>query len=139
MKFAEYDQYTIEYFENILLLDARGPFDAEASQRYIQDMYNACKLFNQKPWGLLATFYGNSIFTPDVELDLIELTKYRIKQGMIANASVIMNSNAGDLQQLQLRRIYQTCQLTFHVFSNIESARSWLQDYVREQTAEVKT
>lgn len=134
MKLAQYDQYTIELVENILLVDAKGPFGTDVTEQYVQDMYNACELFNHKPWGLLATFYGNRIFTPDAELALTELTKYRVKRGMIANASVILNSNAGDLQQMQLHRIYQDYKLTFHVFSNIESARSWLQSFVTDKT-----
>lgn len=138
MKLAQYDQYTIDLVDNILLVDAKGPFDSKATQQYVQDMHNACELFNNKPWGLLATFYGSRVFTPDAEIALTDLTKYRVERGMIANASVIMNSNAGDTQQMQLRRIYQTCQLTFHVFSNIESARSWLQDYVADKTQTVR-
>ena len=49
---------------------------------------------------------------------------------MIANATVIMNSNNADLQQMQLRRIYQTTDITFHVFSDNNSAKEWLTDYL---------
>ncbi|WP_448565527.1 hypothetical protein [Thalassotalea ganghwensis] len=130
MKLSEQGEYTIEQQGNILLVDARGPFSIEVTEKYSQDMHRACELFDCQPWGLLATFYGNSVFTPDAEQALIELTKFRVKRGMIANASVILNSNSGDIQQMQLRRIYQTCQLTFHVFADISSAKLWLDDFV---------
>ncbi|GAA5137707.1 hypothetical protein [Thalassotalea piscium] len=133
MKLAEYDQYTIEHSENMLIVDAKGNFDIKVTQQYVQDMYNACELFNNNPWGLLATFYGNRVFTPDAEIALMELTKYRIKRGMIANASVILDSNTGDIQQLQLRRIYQSHKLTFHMFSDIENARKWLDSFISDK------
>ena len=133
MKLSEQGEYTIEQQGNILLVDARGPFSNDVTQKYAQDMHAACERFDCLPWGLLATFYGNSVFTPDAEQALIELTKYRVKRGMIANASVILNSNSADIQQMQLRRIYQTCQLTFHVFADIESAQHWLNEFVAKQ------
>lgn len=61
------------------------------------------------------------------------MTKYRVEKGMIANASVIIDSSSADIQQMQLRRVYQQCGVTFFVFSDIDSARSWLTDYITEQ------
>ena len=134
MKLAPDGEYKIEAHEKYLVVDAHGPFTDEVSKQYVQDMYDACEQFSGQPWGLLVTFYGNSIFTPEAEESLIEVTKFRTKHGMIANASVILDSQSADLQQMQLRRVYQTCNLTFHVFSNIEAARTWLEDFIEEKS-----
>jgi len=135
MKLAPHGEYKIEAHGNILVVDAHGPFTDEVTKQYVQDMYKACEEFTGQVWGLLVTFYGSSIFTPDAENALIEVTKFRVKHGMIANASVILNSSSGDLQQMQLRRIYQSCNLTFHVFSNIDAAKSWLSEFINEKSA----
>jgi hypothetical protein len=135
MQLAEHGSYTITPQGNILVVDAHGPFNEVTAADYVQDMYDACEKFASETWGLLVTFYGNSVFTPEAEQALIEVTRYRIKRGMIANASVILESSSADLQQMQLRRIYQSCNLTFHVFSDIYSARNWLESFVAEQSS----
>jgi hypothetical protein len=37
------------------------------------------------------------------------------------------------MQQMQLQRIYQDCQIQFHVFSDSDSATTWLNGFI-EQT-----
>lgn len=134
MKLAQQGQFQIRRDKNILVVDAHGPFSEETSQQYVDQMYKSCDEFNGEPWGLLITFYGKSVFTPDVEQALIDVTKYRMERGMIANASVIINSSSADIQQMQLRRVYQSCNLTFHVFSDLVSAKRWLENFVNEQS-----
>ena len=134
MKLADHGDYKIEQHGNILMADAHGPFNDVTAAAYVDEMYQACNLFAGKPWGLLVTFYGNSVFTPEAEKALVDVTKYRMKLGMIANASVILESSSADLQQMQLRRIYQSCNLTFHVFADVISAKRWLSEFVSQQS-----
>lgn len=134
MQLAAHGKYTIKHHGNILVVDAHGPFNDVTAADYVQEMYDACDKFSGKTWGLLVTFYGNSVFTPEAESALVDVTKYRMERGMIANASVILESSSADIQQMQLRRIYQACNLTFHVFSDIHSARNWLEDFVLAQS-----
>ncbi len=137
MKLATHGSYKIEPQGNILVVDAHGPFNEVTAQAYAEEMYKACDNYAGKNWGLLVTFYGNSVFTPEAEQTLIDVTKYRMKRGMIANASVIINSNSADIQQMQLRRIYQSCNLTFHVFSDLGSAKNWLDEFIEQRSAVV--
>lgn len=125
--------YSIESKSNILQVEAFVPFTEEVTEKYIDDMYRACEEFSGQPWGLLISFYGNSVFTPDVEESLIKVNKYRVEQGLIASATVLINSSTADIQQLQLRRIYQACGITFYVFSDIENAKSWLENYLKQK------
>lgn len=133
MTHAEQGTYQIEAQGNIVIVDAHGPFNEDVTEHYVKDMYAACEHFTGQPWGLLATFYGKSVFSPEAEEALVEMTKYRVEKGMIANASVIIDSSSADIQQMQLRRVYQQCGVTFFVFSDIDSARTWLTDYITEQ------
>lgn len=134
MQLSAHGKYKIERQGNILVVDAHGPFNEVTAAAYVEEMYQACNLFAGKPWGLLVTFYGNSVFTPEAEKALIDVTKYRMKHGMIANASVILESSSADIQQMQLRRVYQACNLTFHVFADLNSAKNWLCDFVNEKS-----
>ncbi|MDO6425840.1 hypothetical protein Q4489_02395 [Thalassotalea sp. 1_MG-2023] len=131
---AAHGDYNIERENNILVVDARGPFNEITAKAYVKDMQVACEQYQGKPWGLLITFYGNSIFTPEAEKILVDVTRYRMQHGMIANASVIVDSNTADIQQMQLKRVYQSCNLTFHVFTDIFNAKQWLVEFVKEQS-----
>ncbi len=129
------EKYSITSRENILQVDAFGPFNDHVTEKYIDDMYSACDQFSGQSWGLLISFYGNSVFSPEAEEALIKVNKYRVKQGLIANASVLIDSSTADIQQLQLRRIYQACNITFYVFSDINNAKSWLEQFLQQAEA----
>lgn len=132
MERIEEDNYSIAAKANILQVEVFGPFNGQVTEKYIEDMYGACEQFSGQPWGLLISFHGNSVFSPEAEAALIKVNKYRVKHGLIANASVLIDSNTADIQQLQLRRIYQTCNVNFYVFSDISNARSWLEQFLAQ-------
>ena len=132
MELAAHGQYTIEQKGNILFVDAHGPFNEVTAQQFAQEMYQICQQFKGECWASLVTYYGNALYTPEAEHALISLTKYRAQHGMIANASIILDSNCGDIQQMQLRRIYQSANMTFHVFSDVNSAEKWLVEFMNE-------
>lgn len=133
MQYSAHGRYAIEQQNNILLVDAQGPFNDITAAQYHKDIEEITEKMTGEPWGSLITFRGNSIFTPDAEEQLKETTRYRIQKGMIAIAVVILNSAYADMQQMQLQRIYQDCNINFHVFSDAESAKLWLDGYI-EQT-----
>lgn len=128
-------EYSIASQSNILQVDAFGPFNNSVTEQYIDDMYQACEQFSSEPWGLLISFHGNSVFSPEAEAALIKVNRYRVKHGLIASASVLIDSSTADIQQLQLRRIYQACNITFYVFSDVDSAKSWLEQHLKQTRA----
>jgi len=130
MELAAHGEYKIEQKGNILFVDAHGPFNDVTAQLYAKEMYKVCSSFQGECWASLVTYYGNALYTPEAESTLIDLTKYRAQHGMIANASIILDSNCGDIQQMQLRRIYQSANMTFHVFCDINSAKKWLTEFM---------
>ncbi len=137
MENSAHGSYVIEQQNNILLVDAHGPFNEITAEKYHQDIKQLTEKMTGEPWGSLITFRGNSIFAPEAEEQLIETTRYRQKKGMIAIAVVILNSAYADTQQMQLQRIYHYCQIEFHVFSDTESATAWLNSFI-EQTSLLK-
>ena len=130
MQFSAHGNYTIEQQNNILLIDAQGPFNDVLTEQYHQDI----KLITQKmanaPWASLISFKNDGVFTPDAEQKLIETTQYRIENGMIAVAAVIINSPYADILQVQLQRIYQGCGIQFNFFSDAENAQKWLNSFI---------
>jgi len=134
MQYSAHGRYIIEQKDNILLVDAQGPFNEITAEKYHQDIKQLTEKMTGEPWGSLITFRGNSVFTPEAEEQLRETTQYRQEKGMIAIAVVILNSAYADMQQMQLQRIYHDCEIEFHVFSDSESATVWLNGFIEQNT-----
>ncbi len=132
MNNSAHGSYIIEQKDNILLVDAHGPFNEITAEKYHKDIRLLTENMTGQPWGSLITFRGNSIFTPEAEEQLRETTKYRQQKGMIAIAVVILNNTYADTQQMQLQRIYHCCQIAFHVFSDSDSAKTWLNGFIEQ-------
>ena len=132
MKVVEHGNYTIEVKDKVLIVDAHGPFTKEIMEQYKEDIKKVTHYFTESPWGSLVTYYGNGVFTPEAEEALVKITNYRVNRGMIANATVFIDSANADLQQMQLSRVYQNCNVVFHVFSDINHANQWLTDFLHQ-------
>jgi hypothetical protein len=132
MQTSAYGHYNIEQKDNILLVDAQGPFCEVTAKQYHNDIMQLTDNMTGEPWGSLITFRGNSIFTPEAQQQLIDTTRYRQKKGMVAIAVVILNSINADMQQMQLQQIYHYCQIDFHVFSDTINAKDWLHIFIKK-------
>lgn len=130
---TEQASYNLDIFDNIVAMDCHGPFNEEIVAQFSEDIKKAITQFEGKAWGSLITYYGNGIFTPEAENALQKITQYRIENGMIAVAAIIKNSVHADIQHMQLHRIYQNTNITFHVFCCPESAKNWLQEFLDEK------
>jgi hypothetical protein len=132
MPTIKHDHYTIERSNNVLIVDAKGPFNEDTAKSYHADITQLVEKMSGDPWGSLVVFRGSTVFTPEAERQLIETTRYRQKKGMIAIAIVMMSSTCAEIKQMQLQRIYGDCCITFHVFSDTDSAKAWLDHYIQE-------
>ena len=108
MQYSKHESYRLEQQNNILLIDIneQGTFNDVVSEQYHKDIKVITQTMRDNPWASLITFKGKGVFTPDTEQSLIETTHYRVENGMIAIAVVIINSAYADILQLQLQRIY---------------------------------
>ena len=129
--------YNIEQENNILLVDVQGPFNEVTAKQYHQDIESHTQKMGSSPWGSLISFKGKGVFTPDAEQSLIDTTHYRMKNGMIAVAAVINDVAYADILQMQLQRIYQSCQVRFHFFSDSSNAKIWLDSFISSHNQNV--
>jgi len=132
MQDLTHGSYNIEQENNILLVEAQGPFSDITAKQYHQDIESYTQKMTGSPWGSLVLYRGNGIFTPDVEQSLIDTTHYRVKNGMIAIAAVINDTAYADILQMQLHRIYQSCQIQSNFFSDSSNAKIWLDSFINE-------
>ncbi|MBL4822449.1 MAG: hypothetical protein JKX90_02850 [Colwellia sp.] len=132
MQYSAHGSYRIEQQNNILLIDIdeQGTFNDVISEQYHKDIKIITEKMRHKPWASLISFKGHGVFTPEVEENLIETTHYRVENGMIAIAAVIMDSAYADTLQMQLQRIYQNCSVQFYFFSDTKNAKHWLDSFI---------
>jgi hypothetical protein len=132
MKYSAQGSYRIEQQNNILLIDIdeQGSFNDAVSEQYHEDIKLITQKMRDNPWASLITFKGIGVFTPDAEQNLIETTHYRVENGMVAIAAVIIDSTYADILQLQLQRIYQSSSIQFNFFSNTKYAKNWLDSFI---------
>lgn len=132
MQYSAHGSYRLEQQNNILLIDIdeQGSFNDVVSEQYHEDIKNITQKMRNRPWASLISFKGSGVFTPEVEQSLIETTHYRVENGMVAIAAVIINSAYADTLQMQLQRIYQNCSVQFYFFSDTENAKQWLDSFI---------
>lgn len=125
--------YSFSINNNILIVNAEGPFDEETIQQYLLDSKAATEKIQHEPWAILTTFSGKGVLTPEAEQALINITKERKKNNLMAVTVVIKNNLQADLQQTQLARIYELCHVTANFFSNEKTAFQWLNSFMSKQ------
>jgi len=130
MQSSVHGSYRIEQLNNILMIDAQGPFNDVVTEQYHKDIKIITEKMRNKPWASLISFKGTGVFTPDAEQNLIETTHYRVENGMVAIAAVISDSTYTDTLQMQLQRIYQSCSVQFNFFSDTKNAKYWLDSFI---------
>lgn len=139
MMLAAHGHYELNFEDNILYVEAQGPFNKEVLANYHHDIETLITKITaenkHRKWALLAIFHGNSILTPEAESALIATAKYRAEHGMIASANIFKESIHTDLQQTQFARIYQEAKVRNHFFSDEKSAKDWLQNYLQEKNS----
>lgn len=134
MHFAAHGSYSVERSGNILVVEATGPFNEHLIHQFENDVETCMEQFKNQAWATLVIYHGNGIFTPEAEAECIKLTRARARSGMIANASVVINSIHTDLQHMQLTRIYKTANVPSHVFSDTVHAKNWLNTFFQEKS-----
>lgn len=127
---AEEKQYRIRRDNNILEVDLSGVFSGDVAEDYQNAVHVHVEELKDNPWASLIVFQGDYILSPESEQQLTELTQYRVKNNMVAIATVFINNKHADIQQMQLTRIYQSCRVNFHMFSSIDMAKRWLNSFL---------
>lgn len=127
--------YVLSKADNILVVEAQGAFNEITIKQYSDDIKNLLDEFKHQAWATLAIFSGNGVFTPEAEQALIDITYERKKNNMAAIATVFKGCAQTDLQQMQLSRIYQSCNVAHHFFSDKDSAAAWLGNVLNDERA----
>ena len=73
----------------LLIIEGRGPWNLEALKHSESRAQEILKKLAGKPWGVIATIYGEPIHVPEAEQRLIDLVKQDISNGRVASALIV--------------------------------------------------
>lgn len=126
MSFLSHGTFTVEISEQLLIVDAKGPFNEEIVHEYKQAVSKAIDQFNEQPWQQIIIMRAESIFIPDAYEEMRKLAKYRKSRGLTASAVIWKESTAKEIVSMQLGNIYKEADVACAFFENKTQALSWL-------------
>ncbi|OUS39434.1 hypothetical protein A9R01_01600 ['Osedax' symbiont bacterium Rs2_46_30_T18] len=126
--------HKIELKDNILTVEARGPFNDEQVQNYQAQLQhtlgNICG-----PWGQLNLLHQDCLFTPQAERAMYQTIEFRKQRGVCAIAVVFITPGPNSITEQQLTRIYQHFNIAHAYFINENDALIWLNTQLAMQQA----
>ena len=132
--YSAHGLHKIEFKDNILTVEARGPFNDQQVQKYQAQLQDALAEVCG-PWGQLNLLHQDCLFTPQAELQMHQATELRKRRGICAIAVVFINGGQNSIVEQQLSRIYQQCHIPHGYFSDADAATAWLKAQLAMQQA----
>ena len=127
MEFRSHGEYHIKVLDDVLFIDAKGPFNHEVVQDFQRSLHTAVKMLEAKPhWYQVAVLHDMSIFTPDAMEELIQVMRWRMSKGLIASAVVTGQVVGKQLATKQIGDMYSELGMTFDFFDSEDDARQWI-------------
>lgn len=124
--FAPHGEFTIRSYENIIRVDAQGPWNVECTTEYVRQLKVRMRDI-AKPFGVLMISHGQPILGPDGEEVLRSSVRERVALGCKAQATVLLEpSKTVEVARSQYARVYVPEGLNHAIFRAIAPAAQWL-------------
>jgi hypothetical protein len=124
--FSIHGTVVLDVDERILCVEGAGPWNMES---IIESGKRVVPLLDQlvgDPWGALVILHGEPIYVPDAAEFLSKSIKKEKKQGRVATAVIVDESNAPEFAKRHLTEIYDNAGEIFRFFTDREEAKWWL-------------
>tara|TARA_Y100000310_G_scaffold112989_1_gene111531 strand:+ start:7723 stop:8112 length:390 start_codon:yes stop_codon:yes gene_type:complete len=126
MVFAEHGIVEVKIEDNILLVEATGPFNEELVQYYEQSLESCIKILEDSSWNQIIILHKLSMFTTEAEHKLVQTLKNRKERGLKASAVVLDNIEGESLVKTQMSRCYECANVDYKFTSSVHEAKQWL-------------
>lgn len=126
MRFARHGLFDIKVTEDVMLVDAEGPFNQECIVDYHNAINTCINSFGRRAWKQVINLTDQSLMTPCAEEKLYKSVIDRKGKGLEASAIVIPTLEKSNLVTNQMARIYNKATLRCNFFNTKEAALEWL-------------
>jgi|TARA_R110000868_G_scaffold144619_1_gene363913 hypothetical protein len=125
-RFKEHGKFEIKRGDQLLFLDATGPFNGELITMLMEGLQEHVDALSPLPWAEVAIMREESAYTPEALVLLTQSIAKRIEQNLRAIAIQFDNPTSRQLTEYQLTTVFsQFKQLSFAFFDSNEDAKDW--------------
>jgi len=128
MKFSEHGSYSIEHYDDFIVVDATGPFNEQVVVKYKNELQSIIQGLNGKEWQQIIIMNDMSLFTPEAESVLCETLELRKQHGLVSSAVVYGGTLCNVLIHEQLSRCYLGAKIPHKFFDNLNKAKHWIKN-----------
>ena len=121
--YEAHGQYKLELISNILVIDAKGPFNKELMTDYHKNLKELIDEVQGKPWAVVLYLHGNSVMTPDAEEELRKAVEWRKSIGLSCVA--LITADCTPLSARQFSAFYKGMSVECQAFGSKEQAMDW--------------
>jgi hypothetical protein len=112
--------------ERILFVEGSGPWNMESIIESGERVLPLLEKLAGSPWGALVILHGEPIYVPDAAEYLSMSIKKQKKQGRVATAVIVDESDSPEFAKRHISEIYDNAGEIFRFFADREEAKWWL-------------
>ncbi len=116
---------------NLLIIEGRGAWRLSDITRSHTQLSKDLETLHSSTWGVLLLLKGDSIIIPEARERLIEIVKVDKTKGRKATALVLTDCSVPNLVAAHLNDLYSNAGDEFEEFTDIDSAKKWLNEKIR--------
>lgn len=126
MEFEPHGNFTLHVDNNILFVDATGPFNEEIALVYLAQYRDIILKF--EPKAQISTLHGSCVFSREIEEHLRKLHEWNFEKGLSIEA-IILDTDRSEhiLFKKQLERTRINTNAPYTLFDTHEEALAWVQ------------
>ncbi|MGS2720660.1 hypothetical protein [Paraglaciecola aestuariivivens] len=125
-RFTEHGSISCHIQDSILFIEGDGPWNLEALEHANYTYQKLMGSLHGSIWGKVVVLKGDPIYVPDAASYLVEAIKQDRKQGCIAAAIIVSESNSPEFAKRHLSDIHTRAKDSFRFFADKQEATWWL-------------
>jgi len=126
MSFIEHGLFEVKTKDDLLLVDATGPFNEELLIQYENALESCIQNLEMLNWKQIITLNQLSLFTPEAEQVLTNTIINRRSRGLMACAIILKDVEGESLIKAQMSRCYNRAGVKHNFITSIHDANKWL-------------
>ncbi len=138
-RFPPHGEFHFRIEENLLILYTIGPWNIESIIEMTENLPEIRNKINGIKWGVLAIITGQPLHTPDASKLASEILFKNNKNGLIASAMILDESNNPEFGKLHIANIYKKTGGLFEFFTDEIPAKNWLNDQLEDSSLDIKS
>jgi len=131
LMFDSHGKFIISYKDNIIEVQASGPFNLEAVKCYEEAVVEAVRQISN-PWGQIIFMHHNCLYTPEAEEEMQRFTKLRKELGLKTIALVFTDHTAMFLIRDKISSFYRQQDIPCEFFTDKTEAYKWLNTQLQQ-------